>query len=118
MFENLAPVRTSAWMSFVLQSQSSTMKPSSAIRRTRSSNGSVRNTISAHTASANIRRPRATRLLAGLSQRPSWAGGPDAVKPGAPTARARLEPRPPRLEAPLPGPARAHDFEVDFEVAV
>src|SRR5207244_10027083 len=54
MFENVAPVRTRASMSRVVQSQISTWNPSWAIRRTRSSKGSSRKTISAQTASVNI----------------------------------------------------------------
>src|SRR5256885_14139647 len=54
MDENVAPLRTRPSMSLTVQSQISTMKPRSAIRRTRSSKGRSRKTISAHTARENI----------------------------------------------------------------
>jgi len=48
--ENVAPLRASASTSFLVQSQISTSKPASAIRRTRSRNGRSTKTISADTA--------------------------------------------------------------------
>ena len=56
--ENVAPVATSASMSLAVQSQISTAKPSSSIRRIRSRSSKSVNTISGQTASWNA--PHAT----------------------------------------------------------